>query len=185
MPLPFGDTSVLSQLEAGSICTFKAILYLDWRSTRFNGKTHWISASQLSRVYEMSLRWVREILYERLMEWVNRFKIGRSGSRYLLKHHACPPEEAPLDKYGDPKFFAVALGVGGPFDRLYKGEISRRACLIWIVLRYYSEWDPKKGHCVQTHPMTMEHFAGRFGCRSSRCAKRYANYRMRVCYSSY
>ena len=50
----------------------------------------------------------------------------------------------------------VAYGAGGPFDRLYKGNISWNACLIWIVLSYESEWDPKKETCGQTSPMSLD-----------------------------
>ena len=158
MQVPCGYASILSQLQEGLICAFEAIVYLDLNrmSTWVNGMTHWISASKLARVYKMSLRWVREVLYERLEKVATRIKIGRKGSRYALKHHDCPAEAVPLDRYGAPKAFAVSLGEGGPFDRLYKGDISWRACLIWIVLKHYSEWDPKKENCGQTDPMTMK-----------------------------
>lgn len=158
MQVPCGYASILSQLEDGLICAFEAIIYLDLNrmSVWFNGETRWISASKLARVYDMSLRWVREVLYVRLSKWATRFKIGQKGSRYELLHHDCVLDEVPLDKYGDPKKFAVAMGAGGPFERLYAGDISWRACLIWIVLKYYSQWDPTKANCGQTDAMTMD-----------------------------
>ena len=158
MQVPCGFGSILLQLQDGLICAFEALVYLDLNrmSTWSNGETRWISASKLARVYDMSLRWVREVLYVRLEKWAKRFKISRKGSRYILVHHDCHPDEVPLDRLGDPKKFAVALGEGGPFDRLYKGDISWRACLIWIVLFYYSEWDPKKGNCGETISMSLE-----------------------------
>ena len=158
MQVPCGFGSILSQLRDGSICAFEALVYLDLNrmSTWSNGMTRWISASKLARVYDMSLRWVREVLYVRLEKWAKRFKIGRRGSRYQLVHHDCPSDEVPTDRLGDPKKFAVALGEGGPFDRLYKGDISWRACLIWIVLFYDSEWDPKKNNCGETIPMSLD-----------------------------
>lgn len=156
VPCDFG--SILFQLQDGLICAFEALVYLDLNrmSTWSNGETRWISSSKLARVYDMSLRWVREVLYVRLEKWAKRFKIGRKGSRYHLVHHNCDPDKVPTDRLGDPKKFAVALGEGGPFDRLYKGDISWRACLIWIVLFYYSEWDPKKSNCGETIPMPLD-----------------------------
>ena len=158
MQVPCGFGSILSQLRDGLICAFEALVYLDLNrmSTWLNGETRWISASKLARVYNMSLRWVREVLYVRLEKWAKRFKIGRKGSRYHLVHHDCPPDEVPTDRFSDPKKFAVALGEGGPFDRLYKGDISWRACLIWIVLFYDSQWDPKKDTCGETIPMSLD-----------------------------
>ena len=158
MQVPCGFGSILSQLQDGSICAFEALVYLDLNrmSTWLNGETRWVSASKLARVYGMSLRWVREVLSVRLEKWAKRFKIGRKGSRYQLVHHNCPPDEVPTDRFSDPKKFAVALGEGGPFDRLYKGDISWRACLIWIVLFYDSEWDPKKDTCGKTIPMSLD-----------------------------
>ena len=158
MQTPCGYGSIIWQLQEGMICAFDAIMYLDLNrmSVWFNGMTRWVSASKLAKVYDMSLRWVREVLYVRLEKWATRFKIGRKGSRYQLPHHDCSADEVPVDKYGDPKKFAVPNCDGGPFQRLYNGDISWRACLIWIVLKYYSEWDPTKANCGQTEPMTMD-----------------------------
>ena len=70
MQVPCGFGSILSQLQDGLICAFEALVYLDLNrmSTWLNGETRWISASKLARVYDMSLRWVREVLYVRLGE---------------------------------------------------------------------------------------------------------------------
>ncbi len=49
--------------------------------------------------------------------------------------------------------FAVPRGEGGPFERMFRGDISWKGCLIWLLLKLHSDWEAKNGI---TTPLNMD-----------------------------
>lgn len=155
MQVPFGVQSILSELLAGRLKPIDAIVFfqMNHRSIWANGKTYWISGRGLAKAIGVSHRYIREAL-GRLENWLKVLKTGTQGIIYEMKHHNCDADEVPRDKYGKPLTFAVPYGKGGPIERMNAGDISWKACLIWIVLKFHSDW--KTGI---TAPMSMKMLA--------------------------
>ena len=83
--------------------------------------------------------------------WEKSRPASRSDAREADTHSSIttvPTEAVPLDRYGAPKAFAVSLGEGGPFDRLYKGDISWRACPDLDRLKTLFRMGPKESPIV-------------------------------------
>lgn len=167
MQVPFGESSFLSALFAGEIGPVEAmtLLYANYRSNYQRGRTHWITSRQFAEVFELSVSYVRQRL-RGLRTWMDTVKTGVDGKIYQLKPYSCDADDVPTDALGDPLTFAVPRGEGGPIERLEAGDISWRACLIWIVLKFYSDW--KTG---RTDRISMKELAKRVGMgKKSVCA---------------
>ena len=104
-------------------------------------KTWYVSQRELADRLGMSPRYVRSLL-EGFEEkgWIVPISMKNNRKRYQLVHHLCDDEAVPVDAFGRPLKFAVPRGMGGPFERLYLGEISWKACLVWIVHKLQSDW---------------------------------------------
>ena len=150
--IPFGFGSIIGDLALGKIKPFPAMvaLTLNYRSNWNNGKTWWTSDRKLADLIGMSHWYVRDALDE-LTDWVKRIKRGMKGSIYQLTHHLCEQHSVPYDKHGNPLKFAVPRGEDAPFEKMFAGEISWKACLIWILLKVHSDF--KTG---ETKPVSME-----------------------------
>ena len=161
MQVPCGADSMLSALQAGDVTAIEALVYLalNHASTWDSGKTWYISGRELARLLGISNWYVRAAL-KSLQEkgWISTISTSRHGKRYQLVHHRCDPEDAPVDADGKPLKFAVPRGAGGPFERLYAGDISWKACLVWIVYKLNSDWTTG-----ETDPCTMLGLAERCG----------------------
>ena len=159
MQVPFGVHSILSELFAGRMKPIEAIVFLQLNhdSTWANGKTYWISGRGLAKAIGVSHRYIREAL-GRLESWLKVLKTGTQGIIYQLKHHNCESDDVPRDKYGNPLKFAVAYGEGGPIERMQAGDISWKAALIWIVLKFHSDWQSGENKGITT-PMSMKMLA--------------------------
>ena len=155
MQVPFGVHSILSELFAGRMKPIEAIVFLQMNhhSTWANGKTYWISGRGLAKAIGVSHRYIRETL-GRLESWLTVLKTGTQGVIYQMRHHNCGEDDVPRDAYGKPLTFAVPYGEGGPIERMNAGDISWKAALIWIVLKFHSDW--KTG---VTAPMSMKMLA--------------------------
>ena len=125
------------------------LLYANYRSNYQSGQTHWIALIQVSESINHSLSYIRERL-RGIKAWMRTVKTRAEGKIYQIQHHLCDDDDVPTDALGDPLKFAVPRGEGGPIERLEAGDISWRACLVWIVLKLFSDW--KTG---VTHRMTM------------------------------
>ena len=159
MQVPFGDYSILSEWFNGNLKPIEVItlLSLNHRSTWANGKTYWISSRGLAKAIHASHRYIREVL-KRLDAWLTRLKNGLKGVIYELTHHNCEDKAVPRDEYGNPLKFAVPYGKGGPIERMNAGDISWKACLIWIALKFHSDWQTGKNNGI-TEPMSMSKLA--------------------------
>ena len=142
--VPIGACSALSEMKAGSLKAIETLILsvLGYRSNWDNGKTWRTSVRELSKLTGISVRYLREKLSDlRTNGWLSPLSIGvNTGSRYQLTHHNCDRDEIPTDKNGNALKFAVPRGEGGPLERLFAGDISWKSCLIWIVLKWHSDW---------------------------------------------
>ncbi len=152
MQVPCGEYSIFSALRDGDVTAAETVVYLSLNhgSSWNTGKVWYVPIRELSRRLGMSTRYVRSTL-DRLYEkgWLSSILMTNNKKRYQLVHHLCDDEDVPVDHFGKPLKFAVPRGIGGPFERLYLGEISWKACLVWILLKLHSDW--KTG---ETHPST-------------------------------
>lgn len=153
LQVPLGVGSVITSLGLGQIKPFPAmvVLTLNYRSNWDEGRTWWTSDRILSDNIGMSHRYVRDALKQLLGTWVFRVKQGEKGSIYQLTHHLREPNDIPTDKYGNPLKFAVPRGEDAPFEKMFRGEILWKGCLIWLLLKAKSDF--KTGI---TQPVTME-----------------------------
>lgn len=158
MQVPFGMGSaltLLSEHELKPIDTMLA-LTLNYKSNWQKGETHYLSRRVFAKLLGISTRYLRTSM-ARLRESIVRVvKVGQRGTMYHLKHHLCDDETIPRNKDGLPLKFAVARGAGGPFERLFAGDIGWKACLVWVVLKRYSDWATGI-----TNPCKMEDLAKR------------------------
>ena len=163
MQVPCGQHSILWALGQKEVTAAEAIVYLALNhGSSWNSGMTWCTPSRyLAGLLGpgMSVRYTRSVL-KRLIEkgWIIAIRMSGNRRRYRLVHHLCEKEDVPLDRDGKPLKFAVPRGDGGPFERLYAGDITWKDCLGWIVLKFYSDW--KTG---ETYPCTMLEFAKR--CR--------------------
>ncbi|MDE0316401.1 MAG: hypothetical protein OXM61_16050 [Candidatus Poribacteria bacterium] len=82
----------------------------------------------------------------KIRDRMKAFKQSNRGQRFQLVHHLCDEEDVPTDALGDPLKFAVPRGEGGPIERMEAGDISWQACLVWIVLKFFSNWQTGETH---------------------------------------
>lgn len=142
--LPIGEFSALSALGHGTLTAGEALLsaVLHYRSNWDSGKTWKSSLRELSRLTGMSVRYIRDLLSDLMgKDWIEQLSKGtNTGSRYQVKHHNCPKSEIPTDKHGNPLKLAIPQGKCGILERLFQGDISWKAALIWLILKRYSNW---------------------------------------------
>ncbi len=154
MQVPFGMGSALTLLtmehELKPVDAVIA-LTLNYRSNWQNGRTHWTSRRKFAELLGISTRYLRQSVTRLKDTLVRIVNVGQKGTIYELTHHRCDEADIPRDKDGLPLKFAVPRGNGGPFERMFAGEISWKACLLWVVLKRFSDW--KTG---MTNPCTME-----------------------------
>ena len=144
MQVPCGQHSILWALGKKEVTAAEVIGYLSLNhaSSWNSGVTWCVPERALSRSLGagMSVRYTRSVL-ESLKEkgWISSISSGKVR-RYRLVHHLCEKEDVPVDRDGKPLKFAVPRGDGGPFERLYAGDISWKACFVWIVHKLNSDW---------------------------------------------
>ena len=159
MQVPCGQHSILWALGQKEVTAAEAIVYLalNHASSWNSGQTWIMPLRPTVDLIGISKRYVEDIIKRMKNRWITPITTSR-GNRYQLVHHLCDEADVPIDKDGKPLKFAVPRGDGGPFERLYAGDITWKDCLGWIVLKFYSDW--KTG---ETYPCTMLEFAKR--CR--------------------
>ena len=143
LQLPFGEFSILSELKAGRVSPIEAMvtLVLCYRSYWETGFTWRSSSRKVAELLHISQRYVRSAL-ENAAKWVQRKTApkGNVAGTFRVVHHGCEPAMVPMDKNNRPKSFAVPRGKGGIFERLFAGDISWKACLVWLMLKLHSDW---------------------------------------------
>ena len=146
MQVPRGRYSILSELWHRNVTSAEALVYLALNHQSYwdTGLTWCIAVRELSRSLGpgMSVRYCRSVL-ESLEDkaWIMCLPLAQKRRRFKLAHHCCDAEEVPVDDAGKPLKFAVPRGAGGPFERLEAGDISWKACLLWIVYKLHSNWN--------------------------------------------
>ena len=143
MQVPCGQYSIFALLREGAVTAAEAIVYLSLNhgSSWNTGRTWYVSHRELARRLGMSPRYVRSLLASlKDKGWITPILMTHKRKRYQLLHHLCDAEDVPVDAFGRPLKFAVPRGMGGPFERLYLGDISWKACLVWIVHKLQSDW---------------------------------------------
>ena len=161
MQVPCGQHSILWALGKKEVTAAEAIVYLALNhGSSWNSGQTWIMPQRpTADLIGISKAYVDKTIKRMKNRWITAISRPR-GNRYRLVHHLCDNEDVPVDRDGKPLKFAVPRGDGGPFERLYAGDISWKACLVWIVYKLYSDW--KTG---ETYPCTMLGLAKR--CRLS------------------
>ena len=143
LQLPFGDFSIFSELKANSVSPLEAMvtLTLCYRSKWSRGQTWRTSSSQLSELLHISQRYIRDAL-GKATDWIQRKTApkGNVAGTFQLTHHRCDPLLVPMDEDNRPLSFAVPRGAGGPFERLFAGDIDWKATLVWLMLKLHSDW---------------------------------------------
>ena len=171
--VPCGDFSALDAMRLGKLKNVDVLILsvLNYRSNWASGKTWRSSLRELSSLTGISVRYIRERISELMKsDWVSYICKGiNTGSRYQLKHHNCKRDDVPTDKYGRPLKFAVPQGKGGPFERMFAGDISWKACLIWVVLKKYSDY--KTGITLTMSIDTLRQWVGMSPQTVSDCLK--------------
>jgi hypothetical protein len=156
LQVPFGEFSILEALKAGKVKPIDAIvtLTLGYRSNWSSGLTWRTSTRTLAKVIGISHRYVRNVI-NRATDWISRQTqpVGNTAGTWQVTRHLCDRDEVPTDRDGLPCMFAVPRGEGGPFERMFAGDISWKACLIWLLLKLHSDWEKKDGI---TTPMNMD-----------------------------
>lgn len=150
--VPFGEFSALSALRTGVLRSVDTLLLtvLNYRSNWASGKTWRNSLRELSELTGISVWHIRDTL-SGLMDdgWLSYISKGINlGSRYQLVHHNCDRDDVPTDKNGNPLKFAVPQGAGGILERMFRGDISWKSALIWIMLKLYSDWQTGITHAM-------------------------------------
>ena len=158
MQVPFGTGSVLDLLINREITPIEAILalVLNYKGNWQSGKTHYISRRKCAALLGISTWYLRKTIVKLRTSILKIINVGQRGTMYQLKHHLCDDEDIPRNADGLPSKFAIPHGIGSPFARLFAGDIHWKSCLIWIVLKRFSNWTTGI-----TNPCTMELLAKR------------------------
>lgn len=157
MQVPCAEYSIFYALRKREVTAAEAIVYLSLNhgSSWDTGRAWYVSHRALAARLGMSPRRVRSILKKLEKKgWIIPIPMTHRRKRYQLVHHLCDDEDVPIDGFGKPLKFAVPRGMGGPFERLYLGDISWKACLVWIIHKLNSNW--KTG---ETYGSTIREFA--------------------------
>ena len=156
LQVPFGDFSILEELKAGKVKPIEAIvtLTLGYRSNWTSGLTWRTSTRQLHKAIGVSHRYIRDTL-KSAVDWITRQTqpVGNTAGTWKVTHHNCDRDAVPTDRDGLPCMFAVPRGEGGPFERMFAGDISWKGCLVWLLLKLHTDWEAKNGI---TAPLNMD-----------------------------
>ena len=171
MQVPRGQFSVLSELAKGNLTSAEAMIYLC-----LNHGSSWNSGV----TWSMSVRYLSELLSPGMSRsyvqktaaslndkgWIETIDENNpSGYQYRLRHYLCDYEDVPVDRDDKPLKFAVPRGAGGPIERCMDGDISWKAALAWISLKFRSNWKAHEDTAGQTEKATLLELSKR--CRIS------------------
>lgn len=161
MPVPRGQYSVLWELRDGNLTAAEAMVYLclNHGSSWSSGTTWSMSTPYLSKMIGtgMSRTYAQKTLVSlKDKGWIETVdKTNPAGKVYRIRHHLCRYQDVPVNKNGKPLTFAVPHGLGGPLERCFDGDISWKAALVWIVLKWRSNWKAHEDTAGQTEMATL------------------------------
>lgn len=161
LPVPRGQYSVLWALRDGDLTAAEAMVYLclNHGSSWSSGTTWSMSTPYLSKILGtgMARSYAQKTLVSlKRKGWIKTVDENNpSGNVYRLRHHLCKYQDTPVDKNGKPLTFAVPRGLGGPLERCFDGDISWKAALVWIVLKWRSNWKAHEDTAGQTEQATL------------------------------
>ena len=161
LPVPRGQYSVLWALRDGDLTAAQAMAYfcLNHRSSWDSGITWGTSTPYLSKILGagMSRRYLQKTLVSlNTKGWIETLDENNpAGKVYRIQHHLCSYQDVPVDENDKPLTFAVPRGPGGPLERCFDGDISWKAALVWIVLKWRSNWKAHENTAGQTELATL------------------------------
>ena len=140
-PIAFGYGSILSELQNDKVKAVDAIAYfaVNYLSHWDSGKSHFLSQTKIASLLGLSYRFVKKIM-KRMYRYMKKIKTTRRGTRYEIERHVYDESYEPDESDGDPPTFGVPHGINSPIARMFRGDLSWQACLVWIVLRFHSDW---------------------------------------------
>ena len=140
-PIAFGYGSILSELQNDKVKAADAIVYfaVNYLSHWDSGKSYFLSQTKIASLLGLSYRFVKKIL-KRMHRYMKKIKTTRRGTRYEIERHVYDESYEPDESDGDPPTFGVPHGINSPISRMFRGDLSWQACLVWIVLRFHSDW---------------------------------------------
>lgn len=144
MPVPCGEHSFFNALLTGVLQPIETmqLLYAHHSSNYASGKTNrFITSKENADVFGVTRNYIRRVVRGLTGGWMETLKTQNEGKRWQIHHYRCEVEDIPTDMLGDPLTFPVPRGTGGPVERWKAGDISRNACLIWMVLKYVGAWE--------------------------------------------
>ena len=147
MQMPYGLGSVFDAVECGILNAMEGMtlaLHHFW-SNWDKDITHARSHNNVAAALDISYNYVRQ-LRKRLVNWLEKVSVTARGTIFKVTTHFLMhidpsrlyTEDLPIDEHGNPLKFWVPVKNGGPFHELLQGNISWRACWMWLVLRLYS-----------------------------------------------
>ena len=161
MQVPRGQYSAISELQKGNLTSAEAMIYftLNHGSTWNSGATWGMSTRYLSKSLGigMSRTYVQKTLASLTDKgWIKVLhKENPLGYQYQIRHHLCKSEDVPVDRDGKPLKFAVPRAAGGPIERCIDGDISWKAALAWMMLKYFSNWKAHEDTAGQTKQASL------------------------------
>ena len=138
-PVPIGWESVLSDLQLGRIKAVTAMVFLvaNYLSSWKSNKTHYLSINDFAERLGIVPSYVCKAL-KQCSRWLKKLKSNRSGTIYTVTKHDYE-EDVPADDR-EPKYLQIPYGFGSPMERMFKGHISWKSCLVWIMMKWHSCW---------------------------------------------
>ena len=140
-PVAFGYGSILSELQNDKVKAVDAIVYfaVNYLSHWDSGRSQFLSQTKIAGLLGIPYRFVKKIM-KRMYKYMKKIKTTRRGTRYEVERHVFDESYEPDETDGDPPTFGVPHGVNSPIARMFRGDLSWQACLVWIVLRFHSDW---------------------------------------------
>ena len=141
-PVAFGYGSILSELQNDKVKAVDAIVYfaVNYLSHWDSGRSQFLSQTKIAGLLGIPYRFVKKIMKRCMYKYMKKIKTTRRGTRYEVERHVFDESYEPDETDGDPPTFGVPHGVNSPIARMFRGDLSWQACLVWIVLRFHSDW---------------------------------------------
>lgn len=133
--MPTGYGSILNHLENSFVTASMAMLYLAifYLSVWKSDKSFDLSIARLADIIGISPSYVSKLI-NKLTGWIDKFKRGRKGTIYTITKHKDVAEGEERGTIWMPH------GLGSPIEAMFRGVISWKACLVWMMLKKKSDW---------------------------------------------
>ena len=136
-PIPFGSDSPLAELQNKRMKPVDVMLTLtlNYLSNWKSGRSKYVTDIELAEKMNNSPSYISKTR-KKLGNFVSKVKTTLKGTIYNVRRFKKGTQK-PKDAQ---QTFAVPYGEKSPFQFMFDGKIGWKACLIWIVLRRYSNW---------------------------------------------